>query len=69
MSGRNGILAVPKEEVAVQMAAPINDTQMIALMACNLAGTPKERAELAVEIFVESVIQARTMKQKLQARS
>lgn len=61
MKGNGIALPGPRQPVVQQMvmASPLNDVQIVCLMAVQLPGTAAERVGLARDIFCEAVMQER----------
>ncbi len=58
-----GMPGMPPAPAAVQIAAPLNDVQLVALVAAHLVGpnvNPAEAVETAFDLVAAAVVGART---------
>lgn len=68
----NGHLLLPKvraQEPTMQIAAPLNDVQLVALIASRRTDvTPKAAVEWASEVVIEAILQAGDIARKVRER-
>lgn len=62
-----GQLQPQPQQVIQQIAAPINDIQMVCLVAAQLPGTPAERVATAQDIVAQAVATSDQLGEKLMA--
>ena len=67
--GRAAMLAARPQQPTMNIAAPINDVQMIALLAVSLNGSAQERVSYAQEILFEAFTTHGNFTEKMQAFS
>ena len=52
----------------LRVASPLNDVQLVCLMACHMTGDAKERVATAMEIMVEAIVRAKDMPGMIEAK-